>query len=297
MKALDIVTVRAIAYIIDNRYQSHVIGSEFKLRGFFERSGLYPDAHMISLFHSDADAVSRIMNAINGTPDFEKVILRLASPKEHAGNHLTIGDMIQALNQALWPEGLAIELVGAIPRLIDTSALDYGSQEGSSTQNAKQPEIATTETPTSNEVFVVHGRDIGTKDTVARFLEDLNLKPVVLQELPGKGRTIIEKFEEHAQIGFALVLFTPDDSGGLRSETDGFQPRARQNVIFELGFFIGKLGRRNTCVLHRDEVEIPSDYAGVEYIHFDDSGGWKLKLIAELQGAGFDVDANQATRR
>ena len=149
----------------------------------------------------------------------------------------------------------------------------------------------------SDKVFIVHGKDTGTKDTVARFLQGLNLNPVVLQELPSKGRTIIEKFEDHAQIGFAVILFTPDDFGGHESEIGDPKPRARQNVIFELGFFIGKLGRSNTCVLFKDDVEIPSDYTGVEYIPLDDANGWKLKLITELQSAGFDVDANQATLR
>ena len=297
MKTLDIVTVRAIANIIDNRYQSHVIGSEFKLRGFFERSGLYPDAHMISLFRSDADAVFRIMNAFNGTPDFENVILRLASPKEHAGNRLIISDMLQALNQALWPEDLKIEMVGSAPRLVDTSASDDSTHEESADHNVQRSENTTTESPTSNEVFIIHGRDSGSKDTVARFLEEVDLKPVILQELSGQGRTIIEKFEEHSQVGFAIALFTPDDLGGLKSGSEERRPRARQNVIFELGYFIGKLGRERVCVLQKGEVEIPSDYAGVEYILFDDTSGWKLPLIRELQSAGFKVDANKATRR
>ncbi len=150
----------------------------------------------------------------------------------------------------------------------------------------------------SKEVFVVHGRDVGVRDSVVRFLSDLQLKPIVLQERPSKGRTIAEKFEEHArEAGFAVVLFTPDDEGALVGEYSNPQLRARQNVIFELGFFIGRLGRDKVSVLYKGDVEIPSDYAGVEYIPFDYEGGWKLKLITELQTAGFDVDANQATRR
>ena len=297
MKLLDTSTVGAIANIIDNWYQSHVIGSEFKLQGFFERSGVQLDGRMISLLRNNSAAVLRIMNAFNGTPDFERVILRLASPKEHAGNHLIIGDMIQALDQALWPEGLKIEMVGPDPRLVGTSAPDDSTHKESTDHNMQRPEDTTKEAPTSNEVFIIHGRDSGSKDTVARFLEEVDLKPVILQELSGQGRTIIEKFEEHSQVGFAIALLTPDDLGGLKSESEENRPRARQNVIFELGYFIGKLGRRRVCVLQKGEVEIPSDYAGVEYILFSDTSNWKLSLIKELQSAGFNVDANKATRR
>ena len=96
----------------------------------------------------------------------------------------------------------------------------------------------------TNEVFVVHGRDNGAKDTVARLLTKLGLQPVVLNEQPNEGRTIIEKFEYHAlRVGFAIVLLTPDDVGSLQDESSESQPRARQNVVFELGYFIGKLGR------------------------------------------------------
>lgn len=147
--------------------------------------------------------------------------------------------------------------------------------------------------PNSNKVFVIHGRNEGTRELVARFLEKLGLKPVILQEQPSEGRTIIEKFEYHADARFAVALLTPDDAGFLQSEKNKLKPRARQNVIFELGFFIGKLGREGVCALTKGDVEIPSDYAGVVYIPLDDSDGWKMKLVKELQSAGFQVDANR----
>ena len=148
--------------------------------------------------------------------------------------------------------------------------------------------------PSSNKVFVIHGRDEGTKETVARFLETLSLEPVILHEQPNQGRTIIEKFEYHAQVGFAVVLLTPDDAGGLLGNKDAVKPRARQNVIFEFGYFIGKLGRKRVCALVKGDVEKPSDYDGVLYIPLDDSDGWKMRLIRELKTAGFEVDANKA---
>ena len=164
------------------------------------------------------------------------------------------------------------------------------SSQASTSSNARF-----TNAPTTNEVFVVHGRDEGVKNTVARFLENLGLRPVVLAEQPSRGLTIIEKFERHAQVAFAVVLLTEDDVGSLRSETER-RPRARQNVIFELGFFIGRLDRGRVCALTKDDPEIPSDYAGVSYIPIDEAGGWQMNLMKELKAAGFNVDANRVIR-
>ena len=146
----------------------------------------------------------------------------------------------------------------------------------------------------TNEIFIVHGRDNETKETVARFLEHLDLEPVILHEQPSQGRTIIEKFERHARVGFAIALLTPDDVGALQEDARNLKPRARQNVIFEFGYFIGRLGRNRVCALTKGDVEIPSDYDGVVYIPLDDVGGWKMKLVKEFKGAGIDVDANRA---
>ena len=146
----------------------------------------------------------------------------------------------------------------------------------------------------SNRVFVVHGRDEAAKQTVARYLEGLELEPIILQEQPNEGRTIIEKFEEESQtVGFAVVLGTPDDVGALASEPDNQQLRMRQNVVFELGYFAAALGRNRVCVLLKGDVERPSDYDGVIYIPFDDGEGWKLTLGRELRAGGFAVDLNR----
>lgn len=162
-------------------------------------------------------------------------------------------------------------------------------------EDEKQAQISSSarenEQPSTKEIFVVHGRDKDTKNSVARFLEKLKLIPLSLAEIPGRGRTIIEKFEQHAQVGFAIVLLTPDDAGSLQGDTN-LSPRARQNVIFELGFFIGRLGREGVCALTKGDVEIPSDYAGIEYIPLDDSDGWQMKLFEELKSAGMPVDPN-----
>lgn len=145
--------------------------------------------------------------------------------------------------------------------------------------------------PKTKDVFIIHGRDDGTKETVARYIEKLGLNPVILHEQPNQGRTIIEKFESNAsQVAFALVLLTPDDEGAIAGEKK-HKPRARQNVILELGYFIGKIGRNRVCALRKGNVEIPSDYHGVVYISLDNAE-WKLHLVKELKTAGLEIDAN-----
>ena len=160
---------------------------------------------------------------------------------------------------------------------------------------SRTPDSRGNERINTKEVFVVHGRDEGAREKVARFLERLDLRPVVLHEKPNEGRTIIEKIENYTQVvGFAVILLTPDDEGRLKEGRGDLKPRARQNVVFELGYFIGKLGRGHVCALVKGEVEKPSDYDGVVYIPLDDSGGWEKSLIQELKSAGYDIDANRA---
>ena len=162
------------------------------------------------------------------------------------------------------------------------------NQKKASSSNTHNTSIGT------NKVFIVHGRDNEIKETVARFLGQLDLEPIILHEQSNQGQTIIEKFEQHAQVGFAVVLLTPDDVGALQEGAPNLKPRARQNVIFEFGYFIGRLGRNRVCALTKESVEIPSDYDGVVYIPLDDAGGWKMNLVKELKNAGMAVDANRA---
>ena len=146
---------------------------------------------------------------------------------------------------------------------------------------------------TNRQVFLVHGHDEAMKQTVARYLEKLDLDPIILHERPDKGRTIIQKFEDHADVAFAVVLLTPDDEGRRRG-TDQNELRARQNVILELGYFIGRLGRERVCALKGAGVIEPSDLHGVLYVPFDDGGAWKLVLARELRAAQIVVDLNLA---
>ena len=120
--------------------------------------------------------------------------------------------------------------------------------------------------------------------------------PVILHEKPNAGRTIIEKFEAHGgSSGFAVVLLTPDDVGG--PNRGDLRPRARQNVIGEMFWFAGKLGRGRICALKKGDLEIPTDFAGVVYTDIDDRGAWKADLLRELETAGYAVDWRKALAR
>ncbi len=161
--------------------------------------------------------------------------------------------------------------------------------------SARRPEAAMKESKIlKNLVFLVHGHDEATKEKVARFLEKIGLEVIILHEKVSQGMTIIEKFEEYAsQAGFAIVLFTPDDIGFPLGEEERKQPRARQNVVLEMGYFIGRLKRERVCVLYKGGVELPSDILGVVYHAVDDANGWKLSLAGELKRAGYSIDLNK----
>jgi predicted nucleotide-binding protein len=140
-------------------------------------------------------------------------------------------------------------------------------------------------------IFIVHGRDTSSAESVAYVVgAATGRKTVILRDEANLGQTLIEKFEKHAaEASYAIIILTPDDHGGLAGETDT-RPRGRQNVIFEMGYFYGLIGRRNVSVLIRPGVEKPSDMDGIAYITFDDGRSWKTELLRELKHADIDVE-------
>jgi len=148
--------------------------------------------------------------------------------------------------------------------------------------------------PMSRRVFVVHGHDEGAKNSVAYVLGKLQLEPVILHEQASGGRTLLEKLMHYTdEVAFAAVILTPDDVGASRALPSDLKPRARQNVILELGLLIGKLGRGRVCALVKGDVERPSDIAGVVYVDMDDRGAWKSELGRELRNAQIEIDLNR----
>lgn len=140
----------------------------------------------------------------------------------------------------------------------------------------------------NSKVFVVHGHHDALRESVARFLERAKLEPIILAEQANGGHTIIEKLEANSDVAYSVVLLTADDVGG-KSESE-LKPRARQNVVFELGYFVGLLARSRVCALVEEGVEIFSDISGVTYIPVDREGAWKARLAKELSGAGLAID-------
>jgi predicted nucleotide-binding protein len=146
----------------------------------------------------------------------------------------------------------------------------------------------------SNKIFVVHGHDNEMKSAVTQTLKTLELEPIILHETPNSEQTLIEKIADYAHVSFAVVLLSPDDLAYPKEKTpDEAKYRAEQNVIFELGYFLGRLGTQNVVAIYRKnkDFEIPNQYSGVLWIEY--KTGWYLKLIKELQACNFDVDANK----
>jgi predicted nucleotide-binding protein len=165
----------------------------------------------------------------------------------------------------------------------------YNPVEISTTRrNSMNPHIGDT-------IFIVHGHDGDTKQQVAGFVERITgERPVILHEKADSGRTVIEKFEEYAgEVGFAIILLTADDEGQKKGAAS-LNLRARQNVVFEFGYFMAKLGRSRVVALHEADVELPSDVAGILYKSL--AGNWKFELAREIQAAGIDVDLGKALR-
>lgn len=160
-------------------------------------------------------------------------------------------------------------------------------------QNTAKTEKAKGATPkNSTRVFIVHGHDEALKSKAARFVEKLGFKAVILHEQANQGHTIIEKIETHTEVGFAIVLYTPDDAGGTQADAKAgtLKPRARQNVVFEHGYLIAKLSRARVVPLVAGKVELPSDISGVVYV---DDTNWQIDIAKEMKAAGYNIDFNK----
>ena len=186
---------------------------------------------------------------------------------------------------------LTANLRNMVEQMIVPFSRDYIDYVKSETGTPEATLIPARTGPAARKAFIVHGHEDGPREAVARFLERVGFEAVILHEQANQGRTIIEKIEAHGEVGFAVVLLTPDDVGGVKNGE--MRPRARQNVILELGYFVARLGRSRVCALKVGDIEIPSDFYGVVYVPFDQNNGWKMALCKELKAAGFEIDLNR----
>lgn len=170
---------------------------------------------------------------------------------------------------------------------IEENKEEYRKFFSSATIEQENPSIS------GSDVFIVHGHDDGIKNEVARFLDNLELKPIILHEQASSGDTIIEKIERYSNVSFGIVMYTPCDKGGLAKGPVDLNFRARQNVVFEHGYLIGKLGRKNVVALVKENVEKPNDISGVVYVNYDSNGAWKIEVAKELNAAGYPIDFNK----
>lgn len=176
--------------------------------------------------------------------------------------------------------------------------LEFGTHASAITTNIPNS-VTQIQIPPANQVvarnkrkvFIVHGRDNEAKQEVARFIEQIGLEPIILHEQANAGLTIIEKIERYSNdADFALVLYTPCDLGrGAHEGNQHPKKRARQNVVFEHGYLMAKLGRENVCALVKGEIETPNDISGVVYVDLDGSGAWKVEIARELKACGYEI--------
>ena len=200
-------------------------------------------------------------------------------------NEPSLGKKIQDLNKDIDDK---IHRIDSIIERLELIPLN-SSQKPMIAQEAKGKIL-------SKKVFIVHGHDEVAKTNLEIFLQEIGLEPIVLHRQADEGLTIIEKFEKHSDVSYAFILLTPDEVGYLSSEKTkpdnerNKENRARSNVIFEFGFFVGKLGRSKVCCLYTGDVSLPSDVSGMIYKKFDRSiEEVAYGIIKDLKASGFQI--------
>jgi len=202
------------------------------------------------------------------------------------GSFVSASGMTDSDYQRQWlsgHEGKLAVLKSAVEQLswqVDTREVTAGGYAATTSNGAEVDQ---------KSVFLVHGHNDGAKEAVARQLEKHGMKVTILHEQPDRGKTLIEKFEHHSKVPFAVILATADDLGYPKDDSSKLKARPRQNVISEMGFFLGSLGRNSVFVLVEDGVEMPSDYSGVLYIPYRSDNVWRERLISELREAGAHI--------
>jgi|SaaInlV_120m_DNA_3_1039746.scaffolds.fasta_scaffold03108_5 predicted nucleotide-binding protein len=206
------------------------------------------------------------------------------------------------LSQKNVPHGISYKLLnGATVTCFDNGRIQVQGKENIK----KEVELALRATepvePTNidsrrphNKVFVVYGHDKESRDQLEAMLRRWRLDPLILDQIPSGGQTIIEKLENYTgQAHFGIVLATPDDVGYRREHEEEKAFRARQNVVLELGMLLAKLGREKVAILlkSQSEMERPSDIQGLIYHSYIDSvSETSLSLVKEMTAQGYNID-------
>lgn len=193
--------------------------------------------------------------------------------------------------QRFWREDGETMLAYIDSLIIDVENDEYDFREEES-ENEPEVQLTQTEKP-KDKVFIVHGHDGEAKERTARFIEKLGFEAIILHEQASRSMTIIEKIENYSNdVGFGIVLYTPDDMGNVKGEAEKgeLKYRARQNVVFEHGFLIGKIGRENVTPLVEGAIELPNDISGIVFINDKD---WQLDIAKEMKAAGYNIDFNK----
>ena len=224
--------------------------------------------------------VRRVRNAISSTFKSDSAVYLMMHKGEQA-SYAIIGNSLDKFNDA------KVNLVKSIQEALKVLENDiYGEVKGEEHPRTNQFH--------NRKIFIVHGHDHKSKNEVEILLKDLGLEPIVLHRKADEGQTIIEKIEKHSNVGYAVILLTPDDVVTHVQEQNGEEHtpeyRSRQNVIFEFGYFIGRLGRNRVCCLYKEKVALPSDVTGMIYKPFkQEIEEIKYSLLKELKAAGYNI--------
>lgn len=245
------------------------------------------------------EAFEELSNAYSKWNSFNSELLRrLFTTEEAAKEYDFWGVMVASMYEPSLAEKIA-EIYKDIDKKIHRidsiiERLELIPLSSSVTQSEQL--TATTSQPKSKKVFVVHGHDDVAKTSLEVFLHEIGLEPVVLHRQADQGLTVIEKFEKHSDVGYAFILLTPDEVAYLASEAPKpeverkTELRARPNVIFEFGYFVGKLGRSKVCCLYTGGVTLPSDVSGMIYKRYEKSvEEVAYSVIKDLKASGYGV--------
>jgi predicted nucleotide-binding protein len=239
----------------------------------------------------DSDKITKLVEYANSTPDeFDSpVSIKRWQLEVEAFLREAIGsDVLARFRGHDCPN--KYDALAAQTGYLNALVCEFRQTSESKSENVQGISDKTIDLIHSKKVFVVHGHDNEEKEKVSRFIEKVGLKAIVLHEQPNEGSTVVEKFERHSDVAFAVILLTPDDMAYNANAPENIRPRARQNVVLELGYFLGKLGRSRVCVLRKGGFEIPSDIQGVLYIELDPHGTWKNTLAKEFNNAKLNIN-------